>query len=62
MDVAVFLKDMGDRRAEWNRLADLRVRFLDAGEPFFEAIPFLAWDYRKPTPLMQKIRRDGVVL
>jgi predicted nucleotidyltransferase len=61
-DVAVFLKDMGDRRTEWNRLADLRVRFLDAGEPFFEAIPFLASDYQKHTPLMHEIRRDGVVL
>jgi uncharacterized protein len=61
-DAAVFLKDMDDRRAEWNRLADLRVRFLDAGGPFFEAIPFLASDYRKHTPLMHEIRRDGVAL
>jgi hypothetical protein len=53
---------MDNRRAEWNRLADLRVRFLDAGGPFFEAIPFLASDYQKRTPLMHEIRRDGVVL
>jgi|SRR5271165_1642739 len=61
-DVAVFLKDMGDRRAEWNRLADLRVRFLDEGGPFFEAIPFRASDYQKRTPLMHEIRRDGLTL
>jgi predicted nucleotidyltransferase len=61
-DVAVFLKDMQDRRAEWNRLADLRVRFLDAGGPFFEGIPFRAADYQKRTPLMQEIRRDGLTL
>ena len=34
-DVAVFLKHMANRRAELNRLADLRVRFLDEGGPFF---------------------------
>jgi predicted nucleotidyltransferase len=61
-DVAVFLKDMGDRRSEWNRLADLRVRFLDEGGPFFEAIPFRASDYQKRTPLMHEIRRDGLTL
>lgn len=61
-DVAVFLNDMGDRRTEWNRLADLRVRFLDEGGPFFEAIPFRASDYRKRTPLMHDIRRDGLTL
>jgi predicted nucleotidyltransferase len=61
-DVAVFLKDMGNRRFEWNRLADLRVRFLDEGGPFFEAIPFRTSDYQKRTPLMHEIRRDGLTL
>ena len=61
-DIAVFLKHMEDRRAERNRLADLRVRFLDEGGPFFEAIPFLASDYQRRTPLMHEIRRDGLTL
>ena len=61
-DVAVFLKDMPDRRVEWRRLADLRVRFLDEGGPFFEAIPFQTSDYQKQTPLMHEIRRDGLTL
>jgi predicted nucleotidyltransferase len=66
-DVAVFLKDTGDKEAgdlwaEWDRLADLRVRFLDAGGPFIEAIPFRASDYNKRTPLMHEIRKDGVTL
>lgn len=61
-DVAVFLKEMGDRRAEWFRLADLRLRFLDEGGPFFEAIPFRASDYGEPTPLMHAIRTDGLTL
>jgi predicted nucleotidyltransferase len=66
-DVAVFLKDTGDNAtsdlwAGWDRLADLRVRFLDAGGPFIEAIPFHASDYNKRTPLMHEIRQDGVTL
>jgi predicted nucleotidyltransferase len=61
-DVAVFLKEMPDRRAEWQRLAHLRLRFLDAGGPFFEAIPFRASEYDARTPLMHEIRRDGLTL
>ena len=66
-DVAVFLKDSGDKEngdrwAEWDRLADLRIRLLDAGGPFIEAIPFRASDYNKRTPLMHEIRKDGVTL
>jgi uncharacterized protein len=61
-DLAVFLNDIEDRRAEWNRLADLRVRFLDEGGPFFEAIPFRASDYHMRTPLMHDIRRDGLTI
>jgi uncharacterized protein len=51
-----------NRRVESNRLADLRVRFLDEGGPFFEAIPFRTSDYQKRTPLMHEIRRDGLTL
>ncbi len=61
-DVAVFLREMDDRRTEWFRLADLRLRFLDEGAPFFGAIPFRSSDYEKRTPLMHEIRRDGVPL
>lgn len=61
-DVAVFLRDMPDRRAEWERLARLRLKFLDAGGPFFEAIPFRASDYEARTPIMNEIRRDGLTL
>jgi predicted nucleotidyltransferase len=61
-DVAVFLKDVRPGMAEWYRLADLRGRFLDAGGPFFEAIPFRSSDYDRRTPIMREIRRDGVIL
>jgi predicted nucleotidyltransferase len=61
-DVAVFLKQAADLKAEWDRLADLRVRFLGVGGPFIEAIPFHVSDYDKRTPLMHEIRKDGVTL
>jgi predicted nucleotidyltransferase len=61
-DIAVFLKRLPDPRAERNRLAALRVRILDAGGPFFEAIPFSAADYARRSPLMHEIRRDGIEL
>jgi uncharacterized protein len=61
-DVAVFLTNADNLWAEWDRLADLRVRFLDAGDPFIEAIPFHASDYEKRTPLMHEIRKDGLPL
>jgi predicted nucleotidyltransferase len=58
-ELAVFLKDSDNLWDEWNKLADLRVRFLDAGGPFIEAIPFRVSDYEKLTPLMNEIRKDG---
>jgi len=61
-DLAVFLRDSDDLWAEWDKLADLRVRFLDEGGPFIEAIPFHVSDYEKPTPLMHEIRKDGLAL
>jgi predicted nucleotidyltransferase len=61
-DVAVFLKEVRPGMIEWNRLADLRLRFLDAGRPFFDAIPFRLSDYDSRRPIMIAIRRDGVTL
>ncbi len=58
-DVAVFLRDMDDRREELNRLADLRVRFLDEADIFFDARPYPISAYQDRTPLMHEIRRDG---
>ena len=61
-DVAVFLKDARPGMAEWYRLADLRTRILEAGGPFFEALPFRSSDYDRCTPIMREIKRDGVIL
>src|SRR5216684_7065417 len=58
-DVAVFLDVLPDRWAELDRLADLRVRFLDETGAFFDAKPYLATAYRDATPLMHEIRHEG---
>jgi len=61
-DVAVFLKSLPDRWREFNRLANLRVDFLDDTGAFFDTKPFLSNAYQERTPLMHEIRRDGVEL
>jgi predicted nucleotidyltransferase len=59
-DVAVFLKTLGDRWQELDRLADLRVTLLDETGAFFDAKPYPAEAYNERTQLMREIRRDGV--
>lgn len=61
-DVAIFLKSLPDRWAEMDRLAQLRVSFLDREGVFFDALPYLASTYAERTPLMYEIRREGVDL
>ena len=61
-DVAVFLRDVRPGMAEWYCLADLRTQILDTGGPFIDAIPFRSSDYDRCTPIMEAIRRDGVIL
>jgi uncharacterized protein len=61
-DVAVFLKDLDDRWAELDRLANLRVSFLDETGAFFDAKPYPATAYRERSPLMREIRREGIDL
>lgn len=59
-DVAIFLKSLPDRWAELDRLAILRVRFIDETGAFFEAWPYLSSNYNDASPLMHEIRREGV--
>jgi predicted nucleotidyltransferase len=61
-DIAVFLTSLPDRWRELDRLADLRVRFLDDSGVFFDARPYSAETYRDATPLMSEIRHDGLRL
>ena len=61
-DLAVFLTSLPDRWAELDRLADLRVRFLDETGAFLDAKPYAADAYNGRTPLMHEVRREGVDL
>jgi len=61
-DVAVFLSMLPDRWAELDRLADLRVHFLDETGAFFDAKPYPASAWHGASPLMHEIRREGLEL
>ena len=61
-DVALFLRQAPDRWKEWRRLADLRVDFIDDTGAFFDTKTFSITAYGDRTPLMHKIRRDGLDL
>ncbi len=62
-DVAVFLRNMPDRIAELNRLADLSTALLDETGEFVHAMPYRAEVYNDTRmPLMHENRREGVEL
>ncbi|MBF0528615.1 MAG: nucleotidyltransferase domain-containing protein [Deltaproteobacteria bacterium] len=61
-DVAVFLKSLPDRWAELDRLAKLRVTFIDDAGAFFDAKPYPASAYQERSPLMREIREEGLDL
>ncbi|HAS87348.1 MAG TPA: hypothetical protein DCS31_11245 [Candidatus Competibacteraceae bacterium] len=61
-DVAIFLRSLPNRWAELDRLADLRIRFLDETGAFFDARPYSVMAYRERSPLMHEIRREGIDL
>ena len=61
-DVAVFLRDMDDRFAEMNRLADLGTVILNDTGELVHAMPYRAGAYRERTPLMLALRSEGVDL
>ncbi len=59
-DISVFLKFLPDRWAELDRLAKLRVDFLDETDAFFDTKPYPAEAYRERSPLMREIRQEGL--
>ena len=48
-DIAVFLKSMPDRWAEFTRLANLRIDFLEDADAFFDTKPYDATAYQERT-------------
>lgn len=63
-DVAVFLRDLADRPAEMNRLADLSTKIIvEEDGPFIHAMPYRAGFYNdERMPLMHEIRTGGIDL
>jgi predicted nucleotidyltransferase len=61
-DVAVFLRDLPDRFAEMDRLADLSTNILDETGQFIHAMPYRSDAYNERTPLMHEIHADGIDL
>jgi uncharacterized protein len=61
-DIAIFLKALPDRWAELDRLAKLRVEFLDETDAFFDTKPYAADAYLERSPLMHEIRQEGLEL
>ncbi len=61
-DIAIFLNALPDRWLELDRLADLRLKYLDQTGLFFDAKPYLSCAYQNTMPLMHEIRREGIEL
>jgi predicted nucleotidyltransferase len=61
-DVAVFLRDLSDRRREIHRLAAIETDILAETGAFIHAMPYRAGCYRERSPLMHEIRREGMVV
>lgn len=61
-DVAVFLRQLGDRETEMNRLADIATEILYKDGEFVHAMPYRAGSYDEQTALMEEIRAEGVDL
>jgi predicted nucleotidyltransferase len=59
-DIAIFVDPLDNRGRELDRLADLRLRFLDETGAFFEARPFPPSALEGPMPLMWELQREGV--
>jgi predicted nucleotidyltransferase len=60
-DVAVFLRDMANRWAEWDRLTRLAIPFMDE-DVVIQVVPFRTSDFDRRTPIMHEIRKDGLTL
>ena len=61
-DIAVFLKDMNDRWAEFDRLALIETGIIATTGAVVHAMPYLASAYGERTMLMYAIRHEGLDL
>ena len=61
-DIALFLRTMGNRYRELDRLAHLSSNLIDETGEVVNAIVYAAEAYNERTPLMREIRLEGVHL
>jgi uncharacterized protein len=58
-DVAVFLRDLGDRWQEIDRIVPVVTDIIDDTGVVIHAMPYRAGAYEDRTSLMREIRREG---
>ena len=58
-DVAVFLTEMDDRWAEFDRLSIIETSIIEQTGAVVHAMPYLAGADRERSPLMHELRREG---
>ena len=61
-DIAIFLRDLTDRWHEVRQLSSIETDILAKTGTFIHSMPYPAGSYRRRTPLMHEIRREGVDL
>ncbi len=61
-DVAVFLRDLGDRWQEIDRIIPVVTDIIDDTGAVIHAMPYRAGSYQNRTSLMREIRHEGVDL
>ncbi len=61
-DIAVFLREFGDRWQEIDRIIPIVTDITDDTGAVIHAMPYRAGSYARRTSLMREIRRDGIDL
>jgi predicted nucleotidyltransferase len=61
-DIAIFLRDLTDRRAEVERLTALQDEVMADADPYIDAIPFPAGAWAERSSFMHQLRREGLDL
>lgn len=61
-DVAIFLRDLTNRRAEVKRLTALQDDVMADADPYIDAIPFPAGAWAERSSFMHELRREGLDL
>lgn len=61
-DVAVFVKGLGDRWQEVDRIVPVVTDIIDETGAVIHAMPYKAGAYEERTSIMREIRREGIDL